>query len=73
MNDPTWNEDRLRERLRERGAAASACPPPETWIELLRGRLDEPAAERARQHLAECAACGEAAADARRFLAARRR
>ncbi|MBP1641836.1 MAG: hypothetical protein H6Q03_505 [Acidobacteria bacterium] len=53
-----------------RRSAAGACPSPGIWVELYRGALDTAAAEGALEHLAVCAACREAALDARRFLAA---
>jgi hypothetical protein len=71
MSDGSNDEAGLRERLRARRVPApGSCPPPETWVELYRNRLGEDAAERARDHLVECAACREAALDARRFLTA---
>lgn len=52
-----------------RSAVREPCPSPGIWVELYRGALDTAAAEAALEHLAACAACREAALDARRFLA----
>lgn len=43
------------------------CPPEERWLELAAGELAVGEVEVLRSHLADCAACTAAAADARRF------